>query len=212
MAIHDNRYSRFVAWFKVLLPVIGLILLSTMFLISRSIDPSRALTYARVDLDDLARSQRITGPRFSGVTEDGAAMSFSARSAQPDPDDPTVFSVTGLSAELSTPDGGVVEITAGQALVDGTDERLEMSGGVLLETSTDYRVSAAGLSASTRRTWAESTGPVTAEGPAGKIEAGRVVLTRRGGEAGTYLLVFKEGVKMVYVPQRAETARPADRK
>ncbi len=204
MAAHDNRYSRFVAWFKVLLPVLALILLSTMFLVSRGIDPSRALTYAKVDLDDLARNQRITEPRFSGVTEDGAAMSFSARSARPEGDDPNVFSVTGLSAELSTPDGGGVQITAGRALVDGTAERLDLSGDVMLETSTRYRIVAPGLNLSTRQTWAESTGPVVAEAPAGRIEAGLFELTQQDDDAGTYLLVFKEGVRMVYVPKPAE--------
>ena len=93
MASHDNTYSRLIAWLKVLLPVLALVLLSTMFLIARTIDPNRALAYAKVNLDNLTRSQRVSAPRFSGVTEDGAALSFSASTAEPDPDDPASFSV-----------------------------------------------------------------------------------------------------------------------
>ncbi len=204
MTAHDNTYSRFVAWLKVLLPVLALILLSIMFLISHSIDPSRALAFAKIDLDALAENQRITAPKFSGVTEDGAALSFSAASAQPDPDNPMSYTVTGLSAEIATPDGGEVRITAGRAEVDRDDNMLEMDGGVVLETSTDYRIQAEGLRAALDRTWAQSIGEVRAWGPSGDIYAGQIVLERQGEEEGTYLLVFKEGVKMVYTPQIAE--------
>ena len=73
-----------------------------------------------------------------------------------------------------------------------------------METSTHYRIVAPGLNISTRYTWAKSTGPVVAEAPGGRIEAGLVELNQQGDAAGTYLLVFKEGVKMVYVPKPAE--------
>ncbi len=204
MATYDNPYSRLVAWLKVLLPVLALVLLSTMFLISHSIDPSRALTYAKVDLDNLARTQQITGPRFSGVTEDGAAISFSAATAQPDPNDPSIYTATDLNAEIATPDGGEVSIHAARAVVNGSKNSLEMSGGVSLDTSTEYRIRAEGLRAAMDQTWARSIGPVTATGPGGEISAGQIDLVRQPGEEGKYLLVFKDGVKMVYVPRRPE--------
>ncbi len=205
MAAHDNTYSRLIAWLRVLLPVLALVLLSTMFLIARTIDPNRALAYAKVNLDNLTRSQRVSAPRFSGVTEDGAALSFSAATAEPDPDDPGSFSVIGMNAEIATPDGGEVQITAGRADVDNTSNTLTMSGGVVLESSTRYHIEAEGLRAGMDRTWAESIGPVTARGPGGEIVAGRVALERRGGGAGTYLLVFKDGVRMIYTPPIAES-------
>ncbi len=65
MATYDNTYSRVVAWLKVLLPVIALVLLSTMFLISRTIDPSRAIPFANVDVEGMVRDQRISAPAFS---------------------------------------------------------------------------------------------------------------------------------------------------
>ncbi len=204
MAVHDNTYSRFVAWLKVLLPVLALILLSTMFLISHTIDPNKALAFADVDLDDLAENQRVTRPKFSGVTEDGAAMSFAADTAQPDPDNPANYSVIGMNAEIATPDGGEVLITAGRADVKRDENMLEMTGGVILETSTRYHIEAEGLRAALDRTWAESIGPVHASGPGGVITAGQITLERQGAEQGRYLLVFKGGVKMVYTPERDE--------
>ncbi len=201
MAKHDNAYSRFIAWLKVLLPVFALMLLSTMFLISRGIDPSRSLTYADVDIEELARDQRITGPRFSGVTSDGAAISFSAESAQPDPDNPTIYTASDLKAQIATPDGGTIDIQAALAYVNGETNQLELSGGISLYTSTDYSIRTEGLRASMDQTSISSVGPVTAEGPAGLISAGQIDLIRQEGEVGTYLLVFKNGVKLVYVPK-----------
>ena len=201
MATYDNTYSRFIAWLKVLLPVMALILLSTMFLISRSIDPTQALIYAKVDVEDMARTQRITGPRFQGVTDDGAAVSFQAESAQPDLENPAIYTATKLEAKISTPDGGIMDIFAAEGLVDGDKSILEMTGGVSLRTSTNYAIETDGLRAALDVAWAESTGRVIAEGPVGKITAGRVVLTNLDKETGTYLLVFKDGVKMVYNPK-----------
>jgi len=201
MTSNDNTYSRMIAWLKVLLPVIALVLLSSMFLISRSIDPSRALTYADVDVAELANSQRITGPRFSGVTSDGAAVSFSAETAQPDPENPAIYTVTGMQAQIATPDGGVIDIQAAKAVIDGEANQLELKGGVSLETSTHYAIRAEGLRAAMDQTWMQSIGPVTAEGPGGHISAGQINLVRQGDGPGTYLLVFKGGVKMVYHPQ-----------
>lgn len=200
MVHHDNRYSHFVAWLKVLLPVIALFLLSTMFLISRSIDPSRALTYADVNVEELAREQRITGPRFSGVTSDGVAVSFSAGSAQPDPENPALYTVTSLHAQIATPDGGVVNILTELAVVNGDKNELVLRNGVSLTTSTDYSIETDGLFMAMDTAWIESIGPVSVDGPIGHFSAGQMHMTRQGNELGTYLLVFKDGVKMVYTP------------
>ncbi len=204
MAARDNTYSRLIAWLRVLLPVLALVLLSTMFLIARTIDPNRALAFAKVDLDDLTGNQRVSGARFSGVTEDGAALSFSAATAEPAPDDPASFAMIGLTAEIATPDGGEVQISAGRADVDRSADMLTMTGGVVLDSSTGYHIEAEGLRAGMDRTWAESIGPVEARGPGGEISAGRVALERRGDAPGAYLLVFNEGVRMIYMPGLAE--------
>ncbi|MEO0504251.1 MAG: hypothetical protein AAFZ14_13070, partial [Pseudomonadota bacterium] len=66
-----DRYSRFVAWLKVLLPLAALALLSTLFLLSRNTDPIAAVPFADDELLDRVRDEQITGPFFSGTTTDG---------------------------------------------------------------------------------------------------------------------------------------------
>jgi len=200
MARHNNTYSRVVAWLKVLLPVIALALLSTMFLISRSIDPTRAIPFAKVDVEGLANDQRISGPNYSGVTQDGAAITFSAKTARPTLGDPNRFTASELLARIETPDGASLDIQAASAIFDGTANQITLSGGVLLETSTNYTIKGEGLVAALNTTMVETDGKVVAQGPLGSIEAGQAALSRGPEEAAPYLLVFKSGVKLIYVP------------
>ncbi|MCI2394621.1 LPS export ABC transporter periplasmic protein LptC [Aliiroseovarius sediminis] len=197
----DNRYSRFISWLKVLLPVGALALLSTMFLISKSVDPTTSLSYARVNLEELTGEQRIDSPRFSSVTADGAAITFEANSAVPDPDQANLFTAKVLAARIETPDGGAVDINAATAVINGASNRVDLAGGVTLVTSTDYHITTDQLSTAMDSTHAATNGPVTADGPMGHLTAGQAEITREGEDNDTYLLVFKDGVKLIYQPQ-----------
>jgi len=86
MATRDNAYSRFVQWAKILFPLIALGLLSTMFLFSRNVDPSNAIPFADIDVEQIARDQQLSSPRFSGTTSGGASIIVDAETAMPDYD------------------------------------------------------------------------------------------------------------------------------
>ena len=55
-----NTYSTVVSWAKIILPLVALGLLSTLFLFSRTPDPNRAIPFAAVDVEELAREQPAT--------------------------------------------------------------------------------------------------------------------------------------------------------
>ena len=79
----SNAYSRFVAWVKVILPLLALALLSTLFLFSRTPAPNRAIPFANVDVEELAREQSLGRPRFAGTLSDGREVIFTADRATP---------------------------------------------------------------------------------------------------------------------------------
>ncbi|SMR82476.1 lipopolysaccharide export system protein LptC [Aliiroseovarius halocynthiae] len=194
-------YTRLVNWLKIILPATALVLLSLMFLVSKSIDPTTSLTYARINLEELTGEQKITHPKFSSVTKDGAAIQFQAASAAPDSGNSNHFKALDLEANISTPDGAHVNIIASAAEIDGTDNRVNLSDGVTLHTSTDYRISSETLTATLDSTYVASNGPVEATGPMGDLSAGDVVISRAEGAEGGYVLVFKDGVKLIYDPK-----------
>lgn len=201
MTVYDNTYSRFIAWAKVVLPLVALAILSTLFLFSRSIDPTQAIPYSQVDVEELAREQRIGEPNFAGVTQDGAAVSIVAKAARPDPQDSKQVTGTDLSATIDMPVGTRVQIAAPQGVIDAANQVAALSGGITLTTSTGYSVATQGLTTALDRTSVISDGAVTAEGPLGTLDAGQVVLTQHNGDDPAYVLVFKDGVKLVYDPK-----------
>ena len=204
MASYDNTHSRLVAWLKIGLPLVALAILSTLFLIPEAIDPSRAIPYAKIDANELARDQRISAPHFSGVTSDGSAITLSADSARPDQVDPQVASAEKLKASIETSSGTKIEIVAATGVTDTTHQIAALSGGVKLTTSTGYQIGTNNLQARLDTTEITAVNPVTAETPMGTVQAGNMLLTQQteAPEGQGYLLVFKGGVKLVYKPGR----------
>lgn len=201
MPSHDNLHSRLVAWLKILLPLAALAILSTLFLFSRSIDPGDAIPYAEVDVEQLAREPRVGAPEFSGVTEDGAAVIVRADAARPDPADSSRVSATGLFARMEAEGGLVTDLTAAQGRIDPGASLLTLEGGVRIITSTGYAMETEGLTATLDRTHVESAAAVRAQAPYGVLTAGGMVLDHRGEGAGGHVLLFKDGVKLIYDPR-----------
>lgn len=198
-AANDNLHSRVVAWLKVLLPLTALAILSTLFLFSRTIDPSDAIPYARVDVEERARAPRVTQPSYAGVTADGALLSVSADEARPGADQ-GAGSATALAGLLETPDGARTELTAAQAELDTSGGLLTLSGGVTVDTNAGYHIETDALSVRLDRTGLDSPGAITATAPMGRITAAGMTLSPDPVTEGSYVLVFKGRVKLVYEP------------
>lgn len=194
-----DLHSRLVGWLKVALPLTALAILSTLFLVARRIDPEAALPYAEVDVEDLAREPRMTAPTYAGTTQDGAALTLSATEARPEAEGAPA-SAAGLRLELATPDGARTELLAAKAVMEDATRQVILSGGVVLSTSSGYRLEMAEVAAKLDRTGLESRAPVVATGPAGEIRADGMALSQDNRTPGAYVLVFKGGVRLVYRP------------
>ena len=70
----DNLHSRLVGVLKVLLPLLALAILSTLFLVSRKINPEDAIPYADVDIEDRLRDPKMTGAALSNPLRSIAAL------------------------------------------------------------------------------------------------------------------------------------------
>ena len=203
MARLDNRYSQLVTVLKVALPLAALVLLSVMFLLSRGREPGGGLPYGEADLEALAQGPRVTAPEYAGVTSDGAVLTVSAERARPGPDAAgrPGGSATGEGVRLLliSPEGLRSDLSAREVRIDKAASVLLMSGDVVLRHSGAYEIRSAAISAALDRTLFVSPGAVTAEAPAGRIEAGSMRIERAAADA-PHVLVFKDGVKLVYEP------------
>lgn len=201
MTTYDNNYSRFVAYTKVILPVIALGILSTLFLLSRNIDPSQSIPFADVDVEKLAREQGIGAPNYAGVTDDGSAISITADTARPLAGNPKVIIATNMTTVIEDADGGRLDITAKAGKIDSRQQVVTLNGGVQLLTSTGYIINTSGLTAALDETSMVSEGAITATGPLGTLNAGQMLLSPQNKPGQAHVLVFKGGVKLIYDPQ-----------
>ncbi|MFN3824927.1 MAG: hypothetical protein ACK4GW_13495 [Pseudorhodobacter sp.] len=197
MTSHDNFHSVLVSWLKIVLPLLALVILSTLFLVARTVDPSDAIPFAQVDIEDRVREPRLTLPTWAGVTDDGAALTVSADEARPGAEQ---ASAQQLVARLEMPDGGTADLVSASGTMDPATRRLTISGGVTLSTSTGYRVETEEMVAALDRTSLVADQAVVATGPAGRIDALSMALTEKPDAQGEYVLVFKGAVKLLYLP------------
>lgn len=200
MATADNTYSRVVAWLKILLPLLALGILSTLFLVARVIDPAQDLPFADVDVDELATEQRIGQPNYSGVTRDGAAISLSAKTARPDPDNAEKLSGEAINAGIDLPNGNRIDIVADRMQIDSAAGTATLSDGVVVQTSDGYRLRTEGVEIALDATRVESAGPAIVDTPIGQLSADSFRLGAENTGDRPYVLVFKGHVKLVYVP------------
>lgn len=186
------------------LPLSALVLLSTIFLVSRSIDPNQAVQLSGLDLAQLTRAPRIATARFAGVTQDATAMTIEAQAVRSDTDHPEtgplLLRFADPSGVLSFPNASTVSFRASQAVLDQTSGVLTAQGPVMLRNSDGYVLQMGALSATLDQTRLEGTGGVEGQAPAGDIRADALELTRSGGADGGYLLAFTGNVRLLYRP------------
>lgn len=203
MAWSDSFHSHFVAWMKIILPVAALGLLSMLFLISRSVDPTANIPVAQIDLEQRAGELGVTNPTFAGVTTGGDQVRFRAQRARPDPGDPERLYASDVVAQFRLTGGAVIDITSARADMNQTDATATLVGDVRVLTSSGYDIRTDELVARYDTLFAETAGPVQAKGPEGDLTAGRMRLTSYEATGDAYLL-FTEGVKLVYKPRGIE--------
>jgi len=200
MAVAD-RYSRLVLWLKVALPLAALAILSTLFFVAETLDPEAAIPYADVDVAKILREQGITRPSFGGVTADGVAIALFAESIRPTDERPDRLTGRVLAASLDLPDGAQINITSPIGIVDAETEEAILQGGAFLESSTGYKVRTDEITASMATASVIAPNMVEAEGPPGELTAGQMELTRGDSEDQPFLLVFKDGDRLIYKPR-----------
>lgn len=201
--MQGDRYSRTVAWLKVALPLAALGLLSTLFLLSRVIDPTESIPFADTEVQDRLLNQQISGPYYSGTSADGDQIAFVAEKVT------TPSGLTGTNraddvfVKINRTDGTTVNITSHVATINVGEDIADLTGDVVITTSQGYVVTSQAIF--TRLTILDLRSPdtVLATTPAGDLIAGSMHLTTPEPDAPAQL-VFTNGVKLVYLPKQVK--------
>lgn len=196
-----DGYSKLVAWLKVLLPLTALGLLSTLFLLSRNIDPVAAIPFAETEIQKRLQGQQITAPFFSGTSTTGDRISVSAGTMATAGDQNNA--ATDLAAHIDLSGGARVVLFSDRGDFDMAGGASSLEGNVVITTSTGYKLNSEELLTDFDQMSVESPGPVSGTGMSGTLEAGQMRL-RKTDDGENAQLIFTNGVKLVYRPQELE--------
>jgi lipopolysaccharide export system protein LptC len=194
-----DRYSRMIAFLKVLLPLMALALLSTLFLLSQNTEPMASIPFAEAEVNERMRDQQITGPFFSGSTEQGDQISFSAGKIGVADGNGRV-TANDISAQIDLSSGARLVFFADLGEVDIANDTSILSGKVLITTSTGYKINSERLVSAMTSLNMESPDKIIAEGPLGTFSAGSMRLTFSEKTKFTQM-IFTNAVKLIYDPK-----------
>jgi len=197
-----DRHSRLVAYFKVILPLAALFLLSTLFLLSRSIAPTGTTPFAEKDIEARVRGQQITGAFFSGITQGGDEITVSASTAHPAGADGS-GDAENLRAHMTLARGGEIHLESDAGTVTPEADSASFTGNVRITTSTGYTIKTQQLDTGLNTFTAETPGEVEATGPVGDLTAGQMQIGAKNKDAPVHML-FTKGVKLVYDPRNPQ--------
>ena len=194
-----DRYSRMIVFLKVLLPLMALALLSNLFLLSRNTEPMASIPFAEAEVNERMRDQQITGPFFSGSTEQGDQISFSAGKIGVADGNGRV-TANDISAQIDLSSGARLVFFADLGEVDIANDTSILSGKVLITTSTGYKINSERLVSAMTSLNMESPDKIIAEGPLGTFSAGsmRLILSEK---TKFTQMIFTNAVKLIYDPK-----------
>ena len=200
----ENSYSTFVSLAKIIMPIVGLGMLSSLFLINRTPDQSTAIPYSDVELNEILHGQRLSEPKYRGTLEDRSKVMVDAARAQPDAQNDAIINAQIVKGTITQPDGTMITLTAPDGLFDQSLQLAKAFNGAVLTHSDGYILTSDTLFAQIDRLDFQTESDVLIVGPDIRIEAGRMHLRSQGAPMSE-LADFTQGVKVVYTPPtRAE--------
>lgn len=198
-----DSYSRRVKYLKVLLPLAALAILSTLFLLSQSVNPNQTIPFSDAEIAERIRDQQITAPRFAGTTASGDEVFLSATKAIPGGSG-SPGEAENLHGEIRMARGGVITFESERGWINVPDDAAFFRGGVTVVTDTGYQLVTDRLTTAVHRIEVIAPSPVSGTSPMGELEAGAMHLSAPGTDASEAHLVFTEGVKLLYDPKTNE--------
>ena len=193
-----DSYSAFVVWVKTLLPILALGMLSTIFLFSGKVDVTQSLPYAKLNIAEIVREQRITKPYFSGVSDNGTEITLSAAYASSDKQDSDILNITDLSIILTSENAKTVRITAGLGVLDAAKQKAIVSRNVYLTAMPDFWLKTNGLTVDLKQGVATADTVFQSITALGTIDAGNMLVKMITNDQQ---IVFTNGVRLIYYPK-----------
>ena len=197
-----DRYSRMVQFLKVLLPLVAILMLSTVFLLSRSIETDVSVPFPQTEINDRLADQVITQPDYRGITRKGEDVHIKAIQAAKGAEG-SVPTAAEFRGRLGLLNGGVIKLDSNSGMIRPDKKTATFVGDVVITTTDGIQVTTDLLNTSLDEIRGDTPGQVNGTGPIGDFSAGRMTFGTEKKD-GPVHIVFTDGVKLVYEPAKAE--------
>ena len=197
-----DGHSRMVQFLKVLLPLAAIVLLSTVFLLSRSIETSVSVPFTQKDIDERLADQVVTQPHYLGTTRKGEEVQIQAAQATQGREGslPTTAEFRGRLGLLN---GGVITMDSNSGMIRPDKNSATFVGDVLITTTDGIQVRTDLLNTFLDEIRGDTPGQVDGTGIIGDFSAGRMTFGTEKKDGPVHIL-FTDGVKLVYEPEKTE--------
>lgn len=197
-----DGHSRMVQFLKVLLPLAAILMLSTVFLLSRSIETNVTVPFSQQDIDERLADQVVTQPNYRGTTRKGEEVQIEANRATQGREG-SIPAAADFRGRLGLSNGGVITLDSNSGMIRPDKNTATFVGDVVITTTDGIEVTTDLLNTALDEIRGDTPGRVSGTGIIGDFSAGRMTFGTEKKD-GPVHIIFTDGVKLVYEPQKAE--------
>lgn len=197
-----DGHSRMVQFFKVVLPLVAILMLSTVFLLSRSIETNVSVPFSQQDIDERLADQVVTQPNYRGTTSKGEEVQIEAIRATQGREGsiPTAVEFRG---RMNLSSGGVITLDSNAGMIRPDKNTATFVGDVVITSTDGTEITTDLLNTALDEIRGDAPGQVNGRGIIGNFTAGSMSFGTEKTDGPVHIL-FTDGVKLIYEPERAE--------
>lgn len=197
-----DGHSRMVQFFKVVLPLVAILMLSTVFLLSRSIETDVKVPFTQKDIDERLADQVVTQPNYQGTTRKGEEVQIEAiRAAQGSEN--SVPTAAEFRGRMNLSNGNVITLDSNTGMIRPDKNTATFVGDVVITSTDGTEITTDLLNTALDEIRGDAPGQVNGTGIIGNFTAGSMTFGTEKKD-GPVHIIFTDGVKLIYEPERAE--------
>jgi lipopolysaccharide export system protein LptC len=108
MDAHNHHYSYIVILTKVILILVALGLLSSIFILSTTVESKTSVPTSHLDLRQRVQEKGVLNPHFAGVSKNEYEINLRATYAHPINGEMQKFKAQNVNADIKTPSGRII--------------------------------------------------------------------------------------------------------
>nr|WP_174826823.1 LPS export ABC transporter periplasmic protein LptC [Ruegeria arenilitoris] len=191
-----------VQFFKVVLPLVAILMLSTVFLLSRSIETNVSVPFTQQDIDERLADQVVTQPNYRGTTRKGEEVQIEAIRATQGREG-SIPTAAEFRGSMSLSSGGVITLDSNSGMIRPDKNTATFVGDVVITSTDGTEITTDLLNTSLDEIRGDAPGQVNGTGIIGNFTAGSMSFGTEKTDGPVHIL-FTDGVKLIYEPQKAE--------